>query len=560
MRYIKEILRSNRSLVTVHVLLGITSAFLANYKAFCFQDVVNGLTNRSILLAPVILYGAVILTACFLNYLDEFPSKKLEHGIFLDFKMTALRKVSTIDYAQYQQIGTGQLTSRIENGSSAGKNIVFGFWLHLLRHLIPNILFSLYFLLRIDGRITFIILCGYVFIFIFTNLLMKTLYAIKKKIMDSEEQLNHFLIRGFMEMVVFRFARQFPSELKKASDAKTSIVSSKVKMNMLHEAFFAVFAVMISLLNVGILVYAWKNTGVSVGNVVAMIQLIENAYTPIAIFNILYVQYKLDKTAYGRLCDFFDLEDDLQLTCGKNFENSTGCIKINNLTFRYDDRLLFENLSLNIEKGEKVAFVGESGSGKTTLAKLIAGLLKYDSGSIIIGDSELRELRLDSLYEKMIFLTQDSPVFDGTVRENLVFDSDISDSEVEMALDNIQLGKLLSKLPKGIDTRIGERGSVLSGGEKQRLSMARLLIESPDIVILDEATSAMDNITEAKVIKTVTDALSGSTVIAIAHRLSSVSDFDRIVLFRNGRIEAQGTFEHLAQHNSYFGKLLRANK
>lgn len=558
MRYIKEILKSNRSLAALHVLLGVISAFLINYKAFCFQDVVNGLTNRNISSSPIILYGSVILIGCILNYLDEFPSKKLEHGIFLDFKMMALRKVSTIDYAQYQQIGTGELTSKIENGASAGKNIVFGFWLHLLRHLIPNILFSLFFLFRTDYRVTLIILCGYVFIFIFTNLLMKTLYAIKEKILNSEEQLNHFLVRGFMEMVVFRFAGQFPSELKKASDAKTSIVASKVKMNMLHEAFFAVFAVMIGLLDIGILVYAWKNADVSVGNVVAMIQLIENAYTPIAIFNVLYVQYKLDKSAYGRMCEFLDCKDDIALSRGKKPEHSIGDIKINNLTFRYGNRLLFENLSLNIKKGEKIAFVGESGSGKTTLAKLIAGLLKYNSGSITIANHELCELCLDSLYEKMVYLTQEAPVFDGTIRENLVFDREISDSDVKKILENVKLDKLLSKLSKGADTRIGERGSALSGGERQRLAMARLLVKSPDIAILDEATSAMDNITEAQIMNTVTHNLSDSTVIAIAHRLSSVFDFDRIVLFRNGQIVGEGTFEHLSEHNPYFSELLKA--
>ena len=199
--------------------------------------------------AGVITYGLILLVNYCMNYLDNYPEKKLEYGIYLDFKLLSLRKISTIDYTEYQKIGTGKLVQRIENGSSAGRNVVFNFWLRLIRDLLPTIVFSVYFIWKIDKIITYILFVGYILIFIITNILLKFLYKIKEKILNSEELFNHFLVRGFMEMLVFRMSKQFPSEIKKTRSAKEDIVSSKVKMNMIHEAFFTIFALLVAMLD-----------------------------------------------------------------------------------------------------------------------------------------------------------------------------------------------------------------------------------------------------------------------------------------------------------------------
>lgn len=164
-------------------------------------------------------------------------------------------------------------------------------------------------------------------------------------------------------MLVFRMSKQFPSEIKKTCNAKEDIVSSKVKMNMIHEAFFTIFALLVAVLDIGILFYAWKTKNLTVGSVVALIALIENAYTPIAIFNVLYVQYKLDKASYKRFEEFLGLKDDVQLRNGNAINTNVGKIAIRNLSFQYEERKIIDGLSLSIQKGEKIAFVGESGSG-----------------------------------------------------------------------------------------------------------------------------------------------------------------------------------------------------
>ena len=559
MRYIKEILKKNRIWVLVYIGLGIFNAFIANYKADYFQKVIDGLADRTLAFAGVATYGFILLVNYCMNYLDNYPEKKLEHGIYLDFKLLSLRKISTIDYTEYQKIGTGKLVQRIENGSTAGRNVLFNFWLCLIRDLLPTIVFSVYFIWKIDKKVTYVLFVGYMLIFIITNILLMFLYKIKEKILNSEELLNHYLVRGFMEMLIFRMSKQFPSEIKKTCNAKEDIVSSKVKMNMIHEAFFTIFALLVAMLDIGILFYAWKTQNLTVGSVVALIALIENAYTPIAIFNVLYVQYKLDKASYKRFEEFLGLKDDVQLRNGNAINTNVGKIAIRNLSFQYEERKIIDGLSLSIQKGEKIAFVGESGSGKSTLIKILLGLLKYNQGEVRLGDMELKEICLNNLYDRVSYLSQDAPVFDGTIKENLVFEKQVSEEQMLGALSEVQLSHLVENLAEGLNTEIGEKGTCLSGGEKQRLALARLWFEDSELVILDEATSAMDNLTEENVMKSVMQKMKDKTVIAIAHRLNSIAGFDRIILFREGKIVGQGTFEELLRTDSYFMDLYNAN-
>lgn len=559
MRYIKEILKKNRIWVLVYIGLGIFNAFMANYKADYFQKVIDGLADRTLAFTGVATYGFILLVNYCMNYLDNYPEKKLEHGIYLDFKLLSLRKISTIDYTEYQKIGTGKLVQRIENGSSAGRNVLFNFWLCLIRDLLPTIVFSVYFIWKIDKKVTYVLFVGYMLIFIITNILLRFLYKIKEKILNSEELLNHYLVRGFMEILIFRMSKQFPNEIKKTNNAKESIVSAKVKMNMIHEAFFTIFALLVAMLDIGILFYAWKTQNLTVGSVVALIALIENAYTPIAIFNVLYVQYKLDKASYKRFEEFLALKDDDQLRNGNAISAAVGEIAIKNLSFQYGERRIIDDLSLSIKKGEKIAFVGESGSGKSTLIKILLGLLKYNQGEVRLGDMELRGICLNDLYDRVSYLSQDAPVFDGTIKENLVFEKKVLEEQMLDALSEVQLSHLVENLAEGLNTEIGEKGTCLSGGEKQRLALARLWFEDSELVILDEATSAMDNLTEENVMKSVMQKMEDKTVIAIAHRLNSIAGFDRIILFREGKIVGQGTFEELLRTDSYFMDLYNAN-
>ena len=557
---IRVVAGKNRGWISVFILLGIGNAFLANAKAGCYQQVIDGLTDGSLRAGALVVYGVVLIAGYVLSYLDEYPYRKLNEGLYLDFRLLALEKISRIDFQEYQKLGTGKLTQQIETGAAAGRDILFGFWLCLVRELLPTICFGLFFIWRISRGLTIAILCGYIVVYLTAWALLKVLYRMKERLLSNQERLNHFLVRGFMEMVVFRMERRFSGELAKARRTGDEAVKIQARMGMIHEAFFVIFALIVAAMELGVLAYAWLDGGLSVGEVAALITLMNNVYSPIAIFNVLLVQYRLDMAAWGRLEEFLHAAEDEQLERGRALNGLSGEIRISGLNFAYADRQILRDLKLTIRPGEKVALVGESGSGKSTLAKLLCGLLKYETGSIRLDGMELHDIRLNSLYEYLGYISQDAPVFDGSLRENLDFGEHVPEEALRAAMKMARFLPVYEKLPDGLETRLGERGVMLSGGEKQRVALARLFLEEKQksVILLDEATSAMDNLTEEAVIGEVFSWWEKKTVICVAHRLNSIRNCDRVIAMKAGRIVGEGGFEELLETNDYFRKLYEA--
>lgn len=558
MNQFKKILWKNRGWAALHCAFGVAIAFLESFHSSYFQAVIDSFTAGTLGSGRILLYGAALLSLCLCNYLSEYPQRKLEHGVYLDFKLEALSKISRIRYSAYQTLGTGKLIARIENGAQAGKSILVDFYLCLVRQLAPTVFFSLYFIWKLNPQIMYVILAGYGFVFLISNLLLKKLYAIKERILTREEDFQHYLVRGFQEMVVFRMYRRFGAELLRAQQAKKEIVDGKVKMTMVHEAFFTIFALLMGAVKIGLLAYAWHTRAMSIGTVVALMALVDNAYTPIAIFNVLYVSYKLDRSAYGRLEAFFALPEENGLENGKAPVLQAGELTAEGVSFCYGKQEILKDISLRIHAGEKVAFVGESGCGKSTLAKLLVGLLQAERGNVTAGGVSMKDMCLNAFYTRVSYVPQDGSVFDGSLRENLSISGETDEDRLWEALRAVNLLDMAARLPEGLDARLGERGTVLSGGEKQRLSLARMLLDHTQLAVLDEATSAIDNINEEEILDRILKLTAERTLILIAHRLNAVSKFDRIVVFRDGRIEADGTFDELMTGSEYFRELYLA--
>jgi len=555
MKHLKIVAANHKSLIAVFIAMGLVWTFMHSFVPRYFQTVVDNFTDGTLTITNIVIYGMAMIGLYILAYLYNYPDRKLSQSIELSLKLAALSKVSVIDYLSYVKLGTGTLIQRIENGSAAGRNILFGFYLRLASELLPTMVFSIVFIFTINRVVMITVLLGYIIVFIVTNLLLKALYRVKERILDNEEKFNHFLVRGFMEMVVFRVNRRFAREMYKAEAASREILTGTVKMRMVHEAFFTIFAILIGFVKIGIIVYGWRAGALTIGQIVALVLLVDNAYQPIAIINVDYIQYKLDKITFGRYTEFLDAKEETRLVCGRILPGISGDILFSRVKFSYNERELFCDLNLGIGPRASTAFVGESGSGKSTAVKLLAGLLMPDEGEITVDGFDLKQANLNSYYQHIAYLPQEPSIFDGTLRENLIFDEAVDDEALLSAIAKVKLDGLYSKLEKGLDTPLGERGVSLSGGERQQLALARLWFSDAAVIIFDEATSAIDNLTEEAVMGNVMALLQGKTIIAIAHRLDSVKAFDDIIVFQDGCVVERGRFDELIDKRQYFYEL-----
>ncbi len=232
-------------------------------------------------------------------------------------------------------------------------------------------------------------------------------------------------------------------------------------------------------------------------------------------------------------------------------------IEFKNLTFSYLDREVLQKISFEIQKGQMVAIIGRTGSGKSTLAQLLMRFYDSPRGAILIDGQDIGDFQTSALRRKIAYISQESYFFDTSIEINLKYGClhELSEAEVDSALEKAQLKDLIAKLPHGIKTKIGERGVQLSGGEKQRLSLARAILKNPEILILDEATSAMDSQTEKLVQASIAEAAKGRTSIVIAHRLTTIQKADVILVLEHGRLVERGSFAELMKANSSYFKV-----
>ena len=276
------------------------------------------------------------------------------------------------------------------------------------------------------------------------------------------------------------------------------------------------------------------------------------------------MQENLQETMFAsqRLGEILDLFEEGELDSKKGREDSNiklekikGNISVKNLTFSYGSRgPALKNISFNIKSGQKAAFVGLSGSGKSTMTKLLMKFYSAENGEILVDGVNLRDIDTESYRNCIGYVPQEVLLFSGSIAENITWGSPGHSSlEMIQACKAARADEFIQRLDDRYETYVGERGATLSGGERQRISLARVLLRKPDLFILDEATSSLDSISEKGIMDTIDQAGKGTTMIIVAHRLSTIKNCDNILVFDKGRLVEQGKHDELLKkHSRYY--------
>jgi len=330
-------------------------------------------------------------------------------------------------------------------------------------------------------------------------------------------------------------------------------------------AFFRPFVELSNALGTIILIaygaYLILNGDIEIGTFVTFAFFLGMFWEPISRLGQMYNQLLVAMASSERIFEFLDEQPNVEeKEDAGSFDQMEGIIEFDHVKFSYDnERIALNDISLKINKGETVALVGHTGSGKSTIANLICRFYDPTSGAVKIDDKDIRNMKLDSLRNKISVVLQDTFIFSGTIMENIRFGQpNATDEEVIEAAKTVGADDFIQRLADGYMTEVEERGNILSAGERQLLSFARALLANPTILILDEATASIDTETEIKIQKALKKLLKGRTAIIIAHRLSTIRDSDNIFVLANGNILENGTHKQLMERKGEYYELVKS--
>jgi ATP-binding cassette subfamily B protein len=370
------------------------------------------------------------------------------------------------------------------------------------------------------------------------------------KIVDS-------LTNNFAVNLFYRFAFEKKLILPFQKEERMTNVQAKTyveKMRCLLSFFY--FMGVILGIN-GSLLYLWLHNHITTGQVVQVFTTMWNLaiilWTVGSAMPVLFQSFGIAKQAYSVMCDPQDIGDKQD---AKELVVSNGEIIFDRVTFQYNDRKLFENKQVKINGGERVGLVGFTGAGKSTFINLILRFFPLESGKILIDGQAINEVTLKSLRRQIALIPQDPMLFHRTLRENINYGRpEATEEEIIQAAKLAHCDEFIRNIPNGYEARVGERGTKLSGGEKQRVAFARAILADAPILILDEATSALDSVTERYIQDSLEKLMQHRTTIVIAHRLSTLSRMNRILVFDQGKIVEEGSHTVLLNKGGLYAKM-----
>jgi ATP-binding cassette subfamily B protein len=357
-----------------------------------------------------------------------------------------------------------------------------------------------------------------------------------------------------------------PELVRTFSDESAQLADLEVRARMAGRWRMASVQMSFAIMPAAVYWFAGENIAsgghaISIGTLVAFTTLQTRLLFPIQSLLSVSLEVQTSLALFGRIFEYLDLPVDITERPGaRALADVRGDVRLEHVYFRYapDARWTLQDIDAEVPAGTRTALVGETGSGKTTLAYLVARLYEPERGCVSIDGTDIRDATLESLAKTVGLVSQETYLFHASIRENLRFACpQASDAEIEQAARAAQIHDLIAGLPAGYDTPVGERGYRFSGGEKQRIAIARTILRNPPVLILDEATSALDNETERAVQQALDELARGRTTIAIAHRLSTIRDADQILVLDTGRVVQRGTHDELVRAGGRYSELLR---
>jgi ATP-binding cassette subfamily B protein len=565
-----------RNDLKLRVVLAIGALLLSKvattFIPFAYKGIIDGLNqaaggNQALVMG--IAVPVVLVVAYGIGNIVDAGFQQLRDILFASVGQHAVRKLARETFEHLHKLSlrfhlarrTGGLSRVIERGTKGIETIVRFTMLNTAPTLVEFVIVAIIFIVMFGVSYLGVLVVTIWLYLYFTIKASNWRISIRRDMNDSDTDANSKAIDSLLNFETVKYfaneemeARRFDKSMEKYERSAIRIWTSLGFLNFGQAVIFYAGVIIIGILSVlGVL-----SGKLTVGDFVLLNTFLMQIYRPLNFIGFVYREIRQGLTDIEEMFKLLDREPEIEDKPGAQGLAITGpVIRFEDVTFHYDpDRAILKGVSFEVPAGKTTAIVGPTGAGKSTISRLLFRFYDVTGGRITIDGQDIRDVTQASLRHAIGMVPQDTVLFNDTIAYNIQYGrSDASTDEVREAADLAQIGKFIDSLPKGYETAVGERGLKLSGGEKQRVAIARTILKGPPILILDEATSALDTKTEQD-IKTALDAVSRNrTTLVIAHRLSTVINADEIIVLRDGVIAERGTHQMLLLRDGLYAQM-----
>lgn len=558
------------------ILINVLYAGIGLLPALITAQIVDGALYQKDLQKLLILILLEILTLAVssgLYLVQRYMNSWLSQQVIFDMKNQMYGHLQKMPHAFFTSERQGDIITRMTSDIEGVQSVISDTMTSLVSNIFVLIttaiaLFSMSWQLAIVG-IAVVPLMQ-----IPSRLIAKRRWLILKASQEKKDELNQHInetlsVSGSMLVKLYNREDQEDQRFQTINREVTDLILKEQRLGqkfiMLMQLFREFGPILIYLFG-GIILITCADGGnlfgfssrLTVGTIIGSVALINRLYSPVSSLLNIQVTFTRSFALFERIFSYFDMKIDIK-NCDApvHRDRVSGDISFSHVNFYYHpEKQILKDVNLTIPRGKVYALVGPSGAGKTTITNLIPRLFEATEGAVTIDGIDVKDYDLNDLRRSIGIVTQDTYLFNGTIRENLLYaKSDATEDELISACRMANIHDFIMKLPDRYDSLVGNRGLKLSGGEKQRISIARVILKNPEILILDEATSSLDSISESRIQDAIDPLLRGRTCLIIAHRLSTILAADRILVISDGRILEQGSHDELLQDSAMYRQL-----
>ena len=557
-----------KQLLLVMLCIAVSSA-LSLYPSILTGRIIDeGLIGRNLsqLIKLIIMSLLVTLSANLIGVAESYLNTWIAQHITFDMRNAMFRHLQQMSQRFFTTNSQGDIITRMTSDIDGVRQVITSTFTSILSNSITLVIA----LIAMFRKNWILALIGIVIVPLFTIPTRKagrTRWELTRESQECNDAINGILNETLSvsgQMLVKLFNRE-EKEYKKYEAANQRMIDLNIRESMAGRWFRVTMSTFSSigpmLLNLvgGILIMNYDSS-LTVGDITVLVALLGRMYGPVNSLLNIQVDWIRSMALFTRLFEYYDMPVEIQnAPDAQILDNSRGNIEFDHVFFHYEpEREILKDISFRLDEGRSIAIVGPSGSGKSTTINLIPRLYDVTGGSVRFDGVDVRQLDLSFLRSQIGMVTQETYLFNGTIRENLLYArDDATDEEIVEACKKANIHDFIAAQPDGYDTMVGNRGLKLSGGEKQRLSIARVLLKDPAVMIFDEATSSLDSISESKIQEAIDPLIESRTSILIAHRLSTILAADEIIVIKDGEIVERGQHEDLVERGGVYTELYR---